>query len=146
MRQMKHLSLKTWRLQALRVIMRDSIVLAITVLMGLWFIPFFSGLITIGSLAIVVPAFIGTLILYLVLRSVFDIHEQMERAFSRTLIGKEHTSMQSSGRIVGTASKTIAVAIGFIRLALTSVGKRSRNTVEEDEHKTDAGKTDKGKR
>ena len=142
----KHLSLKAWRLQALRVIMRDSIVLAITVLMGLWFIPFFSGLITIGSLAIVVPAFIGTLILYLVLRSVFDIHEQMERAFSRTLIGKEHTSMQSSGRIVGTASKTIAVAIGFIRLALTSVGKRSRNTVEKDEHKTDAGKTDKDKR
>jgi hypothetical protein len=144
----KHLSLKAWRLQALRVIIRDSIVLAITVLMGLWFIPFFSGLITIGSLAIVVPAFIGTFILYLILRSVFDIHEQMERAFSRTLIGKEYTSMQTSGRIVGTAAKTIARAIGVVRLALTGGRKQSQDVAEDaehtvDEHEPDMKKTDK---
>jgi CPA2 family monovalent cation:H+ antiporter-2 len=147
----KHLSLKAWRLQAVRIIMRDSIVMAITVLMGLWFIPFFSGLITIGSLAIVVPAFIGTFILYLILRSVFDIHEQMERAFSRTLIGKEHTSMQSRGRIVGTAAKAIVRAIGFIRLALTGGSKQSQDKTEKDEqaddkHRTGMKKTDKGKR
>jgi hypothetical protein len=119
--------------------------------MGLWFIPFFSGLITIGSLAIVVPAFIGTFILYMILRSVFDIHEQMERAFSRTLIGKEYTSMQNSGRIVGTAVKAIARAIGVIRLALTRGGKRSHDTAEEaeyteDKHDTDTKKIEKGKR
>jgi CPA2 family monovalent cation:H+ antiporter-2 len=115
----KRLSLKARRLQALRVVMRDSIVMMLTVLIGLWFIPFFSGMITIGSLAIVMPAFLVTMIIYLVLRSVFDIHDQMERAFSRALIGKEHSSVSGDTGLSGVFRKLVYGSVGIIRIAVT---------------------------
>lgn len=115
----KRLSSKARRLQALRVVMRDSIVMMLTVLIGLWFIPFFSGLIKIGSLAIVVPAFLATMIIYLVLRSVFDIHDQMERAFSRALIGKEHSSVSGGTGLSGLLRKLAYSFVGIIRIAVT---------------------------
>jgi CPA2 family monovalent cation:H+ antiporter-2 len=130
----KRLSLKTWRLQALRIIMRDSIVLMLTVLMGLWFIPFFSGLITIGSLAILVPAFLCTLILYMVLRSAFDIHDQMERAFSRVLMGKEQSSVSGETGLSGTMKKVIHGMVNIVRIAVT--GKVHSDEVEEKKEKT----------
>lgn len=129
----KRLSLKARRLQALRVIMRDSIVLLLTVLMGLWFIPFFSGLITIGSLAIVVPVFLCTLILYLVLRSVFDIHDQMERAFSRVLIGKEHSSMPGGTGLSGALKKVISAAVGVVRIAVTGRVRTEKSGTGEEQ-------------
>ena len=115
----KRLSLKAGRLQAFRVIIRDSFVLLLTILMGLWFIPFFSGLITIGSLAVLVPAFLGTLILYLILRSIFDIHDQMERVFSRVLMGKEHSSVSGDSGLSGALKKLINGAVGIVRIAVT---------------------------
>jgi CPA2 family monovalent cation:H+ antiporter-2 len=134
----KRLSLKARRLQALRIVMRDSIVLILTVLMGLWFIPFFSGLITIGSLAIVVPVFLGTLILYLVLRSLFDIHDQMERAFSRALIGKEHTSMPGGTGLSVAIRKIVYSAVGVVRLAVT--GRiHSETSIPDEERSKNAG-------
>jgi CPA2 family monovalent cation:H+ antiporter-2 len=126
----KRLSLKARRLQALRVVMRDSIVMMLTVLIGLWFIPFFSGMITIGSLAIVMPAFLVAMIIYLVLRSVFDIHDQMERAFSRALIGKEHSSVSGDTGLSGVFRKLVYGSVGIIRIAVTGKTHSERQDID----------------
>ena len=88
----RRLSSKAFTSNALRIVLRDSIGIALAVLISLLFIPFITGLFSIGSLAIAMPALLGIVIIYLILRFAFDIHTQLERAFSRTLLGKEHIS------------------------------------------------------
>jgi uncharacterized protein (DUF58 family) len=92
----RRLSSKALTSNALRIVLRDSIGIALAVLICLWFIPFITSLFSIGSLAIAMPALLGIAIIYLILRFSFDIHTQLERAFSRTLLGREHVSRSQS--------------------------------------------------
>jgi hypothetical protein len=88
----RRLSSKALTSHALRIVLRDSIGIALAVLISLWFIPFVTGLFSISPLALTMPALLGIIIIYLVLRFSFDIHTQLERAFSRTLLGREHVT------------------------------------------------------
>jgi Kef-type K+ transport system membrane component KefB len=92
----RRLSSKALTSHALRIVFRDSIGIALAILIALWFIPFITGLFSIGSLALAMPALFGIVVLYLILRFSFDIHTQLERTFSRTLLGKEHVSRSKS--------------------------------------------------
>ncbi len=104
----RRLSAKKWGHEALRTVLRDSIVIGLTVLMALWFIPFFSGLFSLGSSALAVPIILLGLAVYLVLRYSFDIHGQLERTFSRTLMGTEYVSASPTARMAKTIRKRLA--------------------------------------
>lgn len=96
----RRLSAKKWGHEALRIVLRDSIVIVLTILMALWFIPFFSGLFSLGSTALAIPILLLGLAVYLVLRYSFDIHGQLERTFSRTLMGTEYASASPTARLM----------------------------------------------
>ncbi len=128
----RRLSAKTWGLQALRIVLRDSIMIILTILVGMWFIPFISGLLSIGSIAIAIPVFLVTVILYLVLRFAFDIHGQLERTFSRTLIGKEHSTIARRTRLFNILRNMITGPPGFIKLLVIKISRRATDNVRKN--------------
>ena len=67
-------------------------VIILMILVGLWFIPYLLGLFSIGSFALAFPLLFVAFIIYVILRFAFDIHGQLERSFSRVLLGTEHVS------------------------------------------------------
>jgi CPA2 family monovalent cation:H+ antiporter-2 len=117
-------SAKKWRRKALRIVLRDSIVILLSILVGIWFIPFVSSLLLIGSLALVIPLLLLGLILYLVLRSVMDIHGQLERTFSRTLLGDEYISTSEAATLLGTSQSTVEKLARRMRLHAVKIGRR----------------------
>jgi hypothetical protein len=107
----RRLSAKNWRHEALRIVLRDSIIISLTVLMALWFIPFFSGLFSLGSSALAVPILLLGLAVYLILRYSFNIHGQLERTFSRTLMGTEYTSASPTTRLTKAIKKRVRILL-----------------------------------
>ncbi len=82
-------SAKMWERNAIRIILRDSLLIILSIFVLLWFIPFFSSLFSIGSYAIAMPLFMIALILYMVISSIRHIHKEVERNFSRVMLGHE---------------------------------------------------------
>jgi hypothetical protein len=85
-------SYKGWRYEALRIVIRDSILIVLTIFVILWFIPLFSDLFSIGSYAIVIPVLLVALVLFLVFRFVRQIHSKLTQTFSETILGEEYIS------------------------------------------------------
>jgi len=123
-----------WGREPLRILLRDSVVLALSIFMLMWFIPFFIGLFSVGSFALAVPMLVLAIILYLVVNSLWKIHGQMERAFSRVLLGEEHTSTAEAASLLGTTPGRVAELVRRMRAARSG----PRNGSGES---TDAGKT-----
>jgi len=96
----RRLSARTWGHKALHIVLRDSIVIMLTVLVGMWFIPFISGLISIGSFALLMPLLLAAFVIFLVLRFAFNIHSQLEHTFSRTLVGEGHLSATAGSTVI----------------------------------------------
>jgi hypothetical protein len=82
-------SAKMWERNAIRIILQDSLLIILSIFVFLWFVPFFSSLFSIGSYAIAMPLFVIAIILYMVLSSIRHIHRQVERNFSRVMLGHE---------------------------------------------------------
>ena len=82
-------STKRWERNAVRIVLRDSISVVLSLLVLMWFIPFIAGLLSIGSYAVAMPVFVLAVILWLLLKWVRDIHSQVERNFTRVLLGEE---------------------------------------------------------
>ncbi len=87
----RHTARGIWRTETLAAVIRDTIVIILTVLVTIWLIPFMSQLLFVGSIAIALPALLLAVILYLVLRSVRNIHNRMEESVSRVILGERHT-------------------------------------------------------
>jgi CPA2 family monovalent cation:H+ antiporter-2 len=85
-------SAKKWHRRTLRILLRDSIVVLLATLVSIWFIPFMSNLFFIGSVALVIPLLFFVVILYLISRSVLDIHGQLERTLGESLLGDRYAS------------------------------------------------------
>lgn len=84
-----------WRQERLRVVMRDSIMVVVTLLMLLWTIPIGVRLIAIGSYALVIPLVLVGAVLFLVLGSMTQIHGELERTFGRVLLGEEQAPAEA---------------------------------------------------
>jgi hypothetical protein len=82
-------SARRWPQEALRHVLRESIALALVVVVGLWSIPFIARLVAIGSLALVVPLLLLVVVSYFTLGSVRDIYSRVEAVFHRTLRDQE---------------------------------------------------------
>ncbi len=117
-------SAKQWRRKALRIVLRDSLVILLSILVGIWFIPFISGLLLIGSLALAIPLLLLGVIIYLVSRSVIDIHAQLERTFSRTLLGDEYISTSEAATLLGTSQSRIESLARRMKLPAVKIGRR----------------------
>jgi CPA2 family monovalent cation:H+ antiporter-2 len=127
-------SAKQWRRKALRIVLRDSLVILLSILVGIWFIPFISGLLLIGSLALAVPLLLLGIIIYLVSRSVIDIHTQLERTFERTLLGDEYISTSEAATLLGTSQSRVESLARRMKLPAVKIGRRwqvERAQVEE---------------
>jgi hypothetical protein len=89
-------SARWWNREELRAVLRDSVLVIMTVFVAIWFVPFIAGLFSIGSYAVVVPSAILLLALYFVLSSIRRIHGEVERTFGRELLGTEAATDPSS--------------------------------------------------
>jgi CPA2 family monovalent cation:H+ antiporter-2 len=127
-------SAKQWRRKVLRIVLRDSLVILLSILVGIWLIPFISSLLLIGSLALAIPLLLLGVILYLVSRSVLDIHTQLERTFSRTLLGDEYISTSEAATLLGTSQRKVGILARGMKLPAVKIGRRwqlDRAEVEE---------------
>jgi CPA2 family monovalent cation:H+ antiporter-2 len=89
-------SARMWERNAIRIILRDSLLIILSIFVFLWFIPFFSGLFSIGSYAIAMPLFMVAIILYMVISSIRHIHKEVESNFSRVMLGHEPDNHHAS--------------------------------------------------
>jgi len=80
---------KIWEKDALRIVLRDSILIVSSVLILLWFIPFISRLIFFSSLALTIPFVLLAITLYMTLMPVRRIHGQLRRTFTQVILGEE---------------------------------------------------------
>jgi CPA2 family monovalent cation:H+ antiporter-2 len=117
-------SAKRWRRRALRIILRDSILIGLSIFVAMWFIPFISALLSIGSFALAIPLLLLALLLYLVLNSVRHIHRQLEQNFSQILLGEEYTSTSVEGTRLGVGQDNL---IKMARKVKLRVVKKDRN-------------------
>jgi CPA2 family monovalent cation:H+ antiporter-2 len=117
-------SAKEWRRKTLRIVLRDSMVILLSILVGIWFIPFISSLLLIGSLALAVPVALLAIIIYLVSRSVLDIHGQLERTFSRTLLGDEYISTSEAATLLDISQSTVESLAREMELHAVKIGGR----------------------
>lgn len=127
-------SAKQWRRKALRIVLRDSLVISLSILVGIWFIPFISSLLLIGSLALAIPLLLLGIIIYFISRSVIDIHNQLERTFSRTLLGDEYITTSEAATLLGTSRSRVESLARRMKLPAVKIGRRwqlERAEVEE---------------
>ena len=117
-------SAKRWRRRALRIILRDSILIGLSIFVAMWFIPFVSGLLNIGSFALAIPLLLLALLLYLVLNSVRHIHRQLEQNFSQILLGEEYTSTSAEGARPGVGEGGLVKMARKVKLSVVKKDRR----------------------
>jgi len=115
------------RRKALRIILRDSILIGLSIFVAMWFIPFVSGLLNIGSFALAIPLLLLALLLYLVLNSIRHIHRQLEQNFSQVLLGEEYTSTPVEGAPPGASQDSLAKMAHKVKLPVVKKGRRRRS-------------------
>jgi monovalent cation:H+ antiporter-2, CPA2 family len=91
---------KVRRKEALRAVLRNTIIVILAFILILWFFPLFTQLFFIGSVALAVPALLLAILFYLVLRSIRSVHSQMEQTISQVFLGDAGES--------GTEEKLVA--------------------------------------
>jgi CPA2 family monovalent cation:H+ antiporter-2 len=112
------------RSKALRIILRDSILIGLSIFVAMWFIPFVSGLLNIGSFALAIPLLLLALLLYLVLNSIRHIHHQLEQNFSQVLLGEKYTSTSVEGPSSGISQDSLVKMARKVKLRVV---KKDRN-------------------
>ena len=128
----RRLSAKKWRREAVRAILRDSIVISLTVLVGIWFIPFIISLLNIGSFALAMPVLLLALVIYLILRFVFDIHGQLEQSFRQTILGEKYTSTSDLTTTPGTRRRIMATFTRIVKLPVSKAYRHRHVTKNTD--------------
>ncbi len=125
---------KASRANFLRIIIRDTVVIILTVLVAIWFIPYLLGLFALGSFALVFPLLFAAIIIYIILWFAFDIHGQLERAFSQIILGKEHVSPSRAASMSAEFKSRIAK---FFRPVDKTKNNSSREPKEEKKSSED---------
>jgi len=90
----------------------------------MWFIPFVSDLLNIGSFALAIPLLLLALLLYLVLNSIRHIHRQLEQNFSQILLGEEYTSTSVEGAPPGVSQDSLVKMARKVKLPVVKKGRR----------------------
>jgi CPA2 family monovalent cation:H+ antiporter-2 len=120
----RRLSTKRWRTETLHVILRDSIVVALAIFAGMWFSPFIIGLLHFGPSGWAIPILLLAVVIYLVVRSLSDIHDQLEVTFRRTLLGEEYLSTSQTAALLGIHRDEVARLARKMKLPAVRIGDR----------------------
>ena len=115
---------KRWRAKTLYVILRDSLVIALAIFAGMWFSPFIAGLLRFGPSGWAIPALLLAVVIYLVVRSLSDIHDQLEGTFRRTLLGEEYLSTAQTATLLGIHRDEVARLARNMKLPAIRIGNR----------------------
>ena len=81
-------SSKIWAQPTLRNIIRDSVMIFLLAIVGLWSIPFVAELLSLGALAVPVPVIILLAFVLVAIRGLKRIHGYLVQTFSQTLLGE----------------------------------------------------------
>lgn len=117
---------KRWQREPLRHVLRDSIVIIVFMLLALWFVPLFVGLLSIGSYALVVPLFWLALVVFLVFTHMRHIHGEIEHTFSSTLLGEEYISTSEAADLLGVSESAVSKMAREKKLLAVKRGRRWR--------------------
>ncbi len=110
-----------WSRKRLRIVLRDSIMIVITILIALWTIPLVVQLVAIGSLALAVPLLLLAIALFLILGSMRQIHRQIEGAFDKALFGEEPSSNCSESDSDDASQDIATRLVQLVKLKLVKV-------------------------
>jgi monovalent cation:H+ antiporter-2, CPA2 family len=80
-----------WKGEALRAVLRNSLIIILAIIILLWLIPLISQLLFIGSLALAIPALLLAIALFLVTRSIWGVQHLLERTFNQVFLGEART-------------------------------------------------------
>lgn len=81
-----------WARGNLRTVFRDTALLPILIVPGVWSIPLVSKLIALGSFSAPVPIFVVTVIVAALVLATFQIHRALKVMFSQALLGEDNQS------------------------------------------------------
>lgn len=123
-------SARKWRREALRIMLRDGILIALTIFVSMWFIPFASVLLRLGSFGWAIPILLLAIILYIVLNSIRHIHHQLEQNFSQILLGEKYTSTSEAAKLLGISESKVAELMRKMKLTMTK--KETRQNTNND--------------
>ncbi len=117
-------SAKVWKTETLHVMLRDSIVIMLAIFAGVLFSPLIIGVLKFGVSGWAIPALLLAVLIYLVVRSLSDIHEQLEGTFRRTLLGEEYLSTSQTANLLGIHRDEVARLARNMKLPAIRIGHR----------------------
>ena len=132
----KRRSYKGWRYETLRIVIRDSILIVLTIFVILWFIPLFSDLFSIGSYALVIPLLLVAMVVFLVFRFVRQIHGKLTQTFSETILGEKYTSDTKFPNLDDIQSSQMAERLAKLERLRRSKQTNKTNDISEDSEET----------
>ncbi len=83
----------------IKVVVQYSIVFLLLAVPGIWSIPFISQLISLGNVSAPLPILLAVALAAGLVWAGFQIHEVLETAFSRSLLGSEHSSSDEQAKV-----------------------------------------------
>lgn len=134
-----HPSSRRWRRDALRIMLRDSILVALTIFIAMWFIPFISVMLRLGSFALAIPVLLLAVIIYIVLNSIRHIHHQLEQNFSQILLGDRYTSTSEAANLLGISESKVKELMHKMRLPVIKKVSHQYINIDEDENNNEQG-------
>jgi CPA2 family monovalent cation:H+ antiporter-2 len=85
-----------WRTEEVRLLLRDSMLAASAVLLGIWALPLLSQLLALGALSIPIPIIFLAGVAFVLGRSFLKVHSALEGTLERTMLGPVVTSSSES--------------------------------------------------
>ncbi|MDA1296896.1 MAG: cation:proton antiporter [Chloroflexi bacterium] len=95
-----------WRTEEIRRVLRDSILAASAVLLGVWAVPLLSQLLSLGEFSVPIPVIFLAGIAFVLARSVLKLHSALENTLERTMLGPAETSPATAAAAATVMSST----------------------------------------
>lgn len=76
-----------WRTEEVRLLLRDSMLAASAILLGVWAVPLVSQLLSLGEFSVPIPVIFLAGIAFVLGRSVLKLHSALEGTLERTMLG-----------------------------------------------------------
>ena len=86
-----------WRTEEVRLLLRDSMLAASAILLGVWAVPLVSQLLSLGEFSVPIPIIFLAGIAFILGRSILKVHSALEGTLERTMLGATHVSLPSLG-------------------------------------------------
>ena len=81
-----------WRTEELRLLVRDSLLAAVAILLGVWAVPLLSQLLALGNVSVPVPILFIAGVAFVLGRSIIKLHSALEGTLGRTMLGPGRSS------------------------------------------------------